>query len=208
MQQTQRGILIAIEGIDGSGKSTLAKNLAAKLQELNMPVVLTKEPGDTQLGALLRTVLQKQDVPVCPQAEFLLFTADRAQHFKDLIVPQLALGVIIISDRMADSSLAYQGYGRGLDIDMIKRVNTWVMNGITPDITLYVRIAPDIAATRLKSRAELTAFESQQTFMKNVLAGFEELYKDRKDVIILDGTKTPETLTQQALDIVLSWNPK
>lgn len=204
MQSQQHGILIALEGIDGSGKSTLARNLAIALQNQNHAVVLTKEPGDSKLGALVRAIVQKQDVPVSPKAEFLLFAADRAQHFAELIEPQLAQGKIIISDRLSDSSLAYQGFGRGLSIDLIKTVNTWAMNNIKPDITCYIRIAPAQALERLHSRTELTAFEKQQAFMQRVLAGFEELYKDRKDVIILDGTESPEILTQQALNAVLA----
>lgn len=200
MQSLQRGILIAIEGIDGSGKSTLARNLAAKLQEKNIPTVLTKEPGDSKLGALVRAIVQKQDVPVCPKAEFLLFAADRAQHFAELIKPKLQEKQIIISDRMADSSIVYQGFGRGLSIDMIKNVNTWVMDGINPDLVFYLRISPEQALKRLQTRAELTAFEAEQAFMRKVLAGFEELYKNRNDVILLDGTESPETLVDQALN--------
>ncbi len=200
MQNLQRGILIAIEGIDGSGKSTLARNLATKLQEKNIPTVLTKEPGDSKLGALVRAIVQKQDVPVCPKAEFLLFAADRAQHFAEIIKPELQEKKIIISDRMADSSIVYQGFGRGLSIDMIKSVNAWAMDGINPDITIYLRISPEQALKRLQTRAELTAFEAEQAFMRKVLAGFEELYKNREDVILLDGTESPETLAEQALN--------
>ena len=200
MQNLQRGILIAIEGIDGSGKSTLARNLATKLQEKNIPTVLTKEPGDSKLGALVRAIVQKQDVPVCPKAEFLLFAADRAQHFAEIIKPELQEKKIIISDRMADSSIVYQGFGRGLSIDMIKSVNAWAMDGINPDITIYLRISPEQALKRLQTRAELTAFEAEQAFMRKVLAGFEELYKNREDVILLDGTESPETLAKQALN--------
>lgn len=203
MQKNEKGLLIAIEGLDGSGKSTLAKNIAQKLQQKKYPVLLTKEPGDSKLGSLLRTIVQKQDVPVCSKAEFLLFAADRAQHIEELIIPKLREGYIVISDRMADSSIVYQGYGRGLDISMIKCVNEWVMNGITPDIVLYLRITPEIAIQRLHTREELTAFESEQTFMKKVLDGFETLYKDRKDVILLDGTENPEKLADQAVEKIL-----
>jgi len=203
MQSPQRGILIAIEGIDGSGKSTLAKNLFHALQLQGRPALLTKEPGDSKLGAMIRTIVQKQDVPVCPKAEFLLFAADRAQHFAELIEPQLAEGKVIISDRMADSSIVYQGFGRGLSIDMIKTVNTWVMNGKNPDLVFYLRISPEVAMQRLQTRAELTAFETQQAFTQKILAGFEELYKDRENVIILDGTESPEMLVEQALASVI-----
>src|SRR5438067_1616217 len=110
-----QGMLITIEGIDGSGKSTLAKNLYQHLIANDVDALLTREPGATPLGKALRTILQEKNVAVCDQAEYLLFAADRAQHFKDTIIPALAKGTVVISDRMADSSLVYQGYGRGLN---------------------------------------------------------------------------------------------
>lgn len=203
MQSLQHGILIAIEGIDGSGKSTLARNLAAMLEQNGFPTILTKEPGDSKLGTLIRAIVQKQEVPVCPKAEFLLFAADRAQHFEELIEPMLKQKKIIISDRMADSSIVYQGYGRGLSIEMIKSVNAWVMNGRNPDLVIYLRISPETAMQRLRTRSELTAFE-MQAFQTKILAGFDALYKNATNVIILDGTESPETLTQQALRAVLA----
>ena len=203
MQSPERGILIALEGIDGSGKSTLARNLAAALEQEGLPTILTKEPGDSKLGALVRAIVQKQDVPVCSKAEFLLFAADRAQHFEELIEPMLKEKKIIISDRMADSSIVYQGFGRGLSIEMIKAVNTWVMNGRNPDLVIYLRISPETAMQRLRTRSELTAFE-MQAFQTKILAGFDELYKTQDNVILLDGTESPETLIQQALNAVLA----
>ena len=203
MQSLEHGTLIAIEGIDGSGKSTLARNLAAALEQNGLPTILTKEPGDSKLGALVRAIVQKQDVPVCPKAEFMLFAADRAQHFEELIEPMLKQKKIIISDRMADSSIVYQGFGRGLSIEMIKSVNTWVMNGRNPDLVIYLRISPETAMQRLRTRSELTAFE-MHAFQTKILAGFDELYKNATNVIILDGTENQEILTQQALNAVLT----
>src|SRR3990172_1551765 len=128
MNQIQkRGLLITLEGIDGSGKSTLANAIVTALTTLGKHVVLTKEPGGTALRTELRAILQTQKNPVCDKAEFLLFAADRSQHFKELIVPALEQGQIVISDRMADSSLAYQGFGRGLDKEMISSINRWAM---------------------------------------------------------------------------------
>ena len=140
-QSLQSGLLITIEGIDGSGKSTLAKNLTTYLQR-EYETVLTKEPGGSALGKQLRTLLQTQPVPITPLAEYLLFAADRAQHFHEVIIPNLKKGRIIISDRMADSSIVYQGYGRGLDREKIKYVNQWAMQGVQPDITFYVQHYP------------------------------------------------------------------
>jgi dTMP kinase len=196
---TTNGVLVVIEGIDGSGKTTLMYNLAAKLTAARYPVCTTKEPGDTQLGKQLRTLLQEKPVPVTAKAEYLLFAADRAQHVEDVIKPALSSGKIILCDRMGDSSVVYQGYGRGLSIDMIKRINTWALDGNTPTLTFYVRIPHDVAFARLKARGKLSSFEQEaETFTSKLLDGFETLYASRNDVVVLDGMLSPEALAEQA----------
>jgi len=196
----QTGILIAIEGIDGSGKSTLAKRLYQNISQTHS-VLLTKEPGDSALGKKIRAIVQQQDVPVCPKAEYLLFAADRAQHFDEVVLPALHAGSIVISDRMADSSLVYQGFARGLGVDLIKTVNAWAMNNRMPDITIFVCVAPANARQRLLARNEaLTAFEREhEAFMQKVHDGFCSLYQNRNDVILINGEQDEETVLQDAL---------
>ncbi len=211
MQKLKKGILIAIEGIDGSGKSSLAKNLYQKFLEQKYAVLLTKEPGGTPLGQQLRGIVQEKKVPVCAKAEFMLFATDRAQHFHEVIIPALSEKKIIISDRMADSSLVYQGSGRGLETDPIIRINEWVMSGIKPDLVIYLKVSNHIAAQRiLKRNEELTSFEKEkQDFIAKLTYGFEQLYKNRTDdVIIVDGNQTQEQVTQEALTKILSWITK
>lgn len=203
-QQLTRGILIAIEGIDGSGKSTLAQNLFALLQKKQFDVLLTKEPGDTTLGKKIREIVQTQDMPITPAAEYLLFAADRAQHFSELIVPALAHGTLILSDRLSDSSLAYQGYGRGLDIGMLKLVNSWAMTTVVPHVTIFVRVPVETALDRARARGRLSAFEKQD-FLRNVAQGFEEIYANRTDVIVLDGTLSQENLATVAVEAIEQW---
>ncbi len=207
--QLKKGILIAIEGIDGSGKSSLAKNLSTALQK-QYPLVLTKEPGGTPLGQQLRSIVQEKKVPVCPKAEFLLFATDRAQHFNDVIIPNLAAGKIIISDRMADSSLVYQGYGRGLDHALIKAINAWAMGGITPTITIYLKVSAQTATARILERnASLTSFEKEkQEFIQKLIDGFDTIYKNRNDVIIVDGNQSENLVTQQSLAALIPWITK
>lgn len=201
MHKLKKGILIAIEGIDGSGKSSLAKNLYNQLLSNHYPVMLTKEPGGTPLGQQLRTIVQEKKVPVCAKAEFMLFATDRAQHFHELIIPALSENKIIISDRMADSSLVYQGYGRGLDMQAINTINNFVMNGIKPTITIYVKVSLHVATERiLKRNIALTSFEKEkEDFVAKLSYGFDQLYKNREDVIIVDGNQTQEQVTQEAL---------
>ncbi len=199
-------MLITIEGIDGTGKSTLAKMLYSQLKNDGHHVLLTKEPGGSALGKKLREILQSQPVPITPVAEFLLFAADRAQHFQDVVIPALEKNEIVISDRMADSSIVYQGFGRGIDIEMIKKVNAWVMQGIKPDLTLYVTVPLAVAMERLQTRKKLTAFEKkQEERAQKLLSGFENLYKNRDDVITIDGAQSPDQVAQNSYKAIASW---
>ncbi len=204
MTNQYTGVLIAIEGIDGSGKSTLAANLAQELEKAHYPVVLTREPGATPLGKLLRTIVQEKHVSVDSRAEFLLFAADRAQHFTELIIPALQQGKVIICDRMSDSSIVYQGYGRGLDIAFIKTLNSWTMQNVVPALTIYVRVTPETAFERIHARnKKLSSFEQEGVgFAQKLVNGFDELYTNRSDVIILDGTLSPQKLTAQAVNAI------
>lgn len=207
MPQLSRGILVAIEGIDGSGKSTLARNVAQTLTALQFPIALTQEPGKTGLGKLLKPIVQEKKVPIAPKAEFLLFAADRAQHFNEIIIPALKNNMLIISDRMADSSLVYQGYGRGLDIPMLKTINTWAMQEQNPDLVIYVKVNPEIAYERILKRGEkLSSFEKErETFIKKLSDGFDALLSARDNVIIIDGTLDAQTLTDHAVTKLTHW---
>ncbi len=196
MKKLKQGFLISIEGIDGSGKSTLANKLRDSLQKEKFPVVLTYEPGDTKIGKQFRTALQEKPYPMCDKTEFLLYAADRAQHIQDVIKPELYGKKIVISDRMADSSLAYQGYGRGLDLGIIKKINEWVMECVKPDITLYIKVSTTSAVERLKKRkGRPTSIEKEkEAFTKKVVEGFDTIFKNRSDVIILDGEQSEQML--------------
>lgn len=205
-QRKYSGYLISLEGIDGSGKSTLARNLASILATKNFVTLLTKEPGGTDLGTSLRQILQTQKTPVCDVAEYLLFAADRAQHFQQLIIPALQAQTVVVADRLADSSLAYQGYGRGIDKIMIEQVNTWVMQGITPDLTIYLRLDPTTALDRVRNRnEELTAFEQEKCeFWQRVSHGYDQIFAARTNVITLDGSLSQQTLCDLAVQEVVA----
>ncbi|MBX9830888.1 dTMP kinase [Candidatus Babeliales bacterium] len=194
------GYFIVIEGIDGCGKSTLARHLAQKFEQRNKAVLLTKEPGGSPLGKSLRSILQTQEEPLCPAAEFLLFAADRAQHFEHVIIPALKAGTVVISDRGADSSLAYQGYGYNLDRTMITNVNQWVMQKILPDLVLYVKLDVEKAQARLAKRnLGLTSFEKRDTlFWQQTAHGFDAIFAERTNVVMLDGNLDEEALLAQA----------
>ncbi len=205
MKALHNGLLISIEGIDGSGKSVLARNLQSALHDY--PTILTKEPGGTPLGEKIRAILLgNKDTNMCPKAEFLLFAASRAEHFEKLVIPELKKGSIVISDRMADSSLVYQGYARGLSIDMINSVNAWAMNDVTPHLTFYLKIDAQTAFKRIQKRnLPLTGFEKEQSFIQKTIEGFETLFAQKKNIVTLNAQDTPETLTDQALEAVKNY---
>jgi dTMP kinase len=181
-------------------QSTIAYNLAQEFKLKGKKVLLTHEPGSTSLGEELRNILHKSS-DIDPLAEFFLFAADRSQHFQKVILPALNDGTYVISDRMADSSLAYQGYGRLIDKDMIKNVNSIIMEGNKPDVTIYIRISPFLAMERIRKRGlPLTSFEQEKIeFWTKVINGYEEIYKGRKDVIMVDGNMTEKEVTQYVL---------
>jgi dTMP kinase len=202
------GVLIAVEGIDGAGKTTLVHELGIRLKEhVACPVVVTKEPGGTPLGLQLRELLQHQEMALAPQAECLLFMADRAQHFAHIVIPALANGAIVLSDRMGDSSLAYQSYGRGHDSGIITMLNQWTMHGILPNCTLYLKIPVDLAYERMRQRKAVpTAFEQQgRFFMERVARGFDSIYAGRTDVKVLDATSPHEAVIEQAYTYVVDY---
>jgi len=137
-------VFITFEGPDGSGKTTQIRLLAEWLREQGHEVVLTREPGGTEIGDQIRTVLHDPyNTAMDARTEILLYSASRAQHVAQLIRPSLAAGKIIISDRYADSTLAYQGYGRGLDLEVLRAVTSFATGGLTPALTVYLNITPE-----------------------------------------------------------------
>ena len=201
MKRTSQGFLIVLEGIDGSGKSTLTDGLSHALKELGYAVVQTREPGGSSFGVHLRQILQHSVERPTAEAQFLLFAADRAHHIATVVQPALQQGSIVISDRMADSSMAYQGYGHGVDRAMIATVNRWAMQGIEPDLILYIDLDWQTALQRIqKGRKQLTAFEQEQdAFFERVAAGFKEIFHHRTNIIKINGSQTPATILQQAI---------
>lgn len=201
------GLFVGVEGIDGSGKTVFTQNLATMLETSGCLNFLTREPGGTKFGLQLRQILQYRDEigELDAKAEYLLFAADRAQHFRQVVVPGLQAGKVVISDRTGDSSLVYQGYGHGLDLNMIAQVNAWAMNYIKPNLTIYLRIDAQTAKDRVAQRAEkLTAFEQMgPVFLNKIIQGFDTIYANRADVLILDGSLPTNVLVAQALNSIM-----
>jgi len=185
------GRLIALEGIDGCGKSTQARILAGAL---GPDTVLTHEPGATALGRALRGLLLDPARPVpVPRAEALLMAADRAQHVEEVIRPALAGGRWVVTDRFSGSTLAYQGWGRGLATDPLRRMVTWAAGGTEPDLSVLVDVGPEIARHRLglATPSAVDRFEGLGAdFHERVRHGFVSMARaDPGHWVVVDGAR-------------------
>ena len=161
-----RGLFITFEGIDGCGKSTQIVLLAEELRRRALDVVVTREPGGTVIGEAVRDVLVSDaSVNIAPKAELLFIVGARAQHVAELIRPALEAGQVVLSDRYTDSTVAFQGHGRGLDLEMIDRLNSFATAELQPDVTIVFDIDPSVARARLRTRPVgglLGAFDDEQ----------------------------------------------
>ena len=182
-----KGKFIVIEGIDGSGKTTQINQLSkwlngSDLIPKNNQLVITREPGGTQLGKSIRSLLLDTSIEKSPDSitELLLYAADRAQHVNEIIRPSLNKGDWVISDRFCGSTLAYQGYGRKLDIKLIKDLETIATQGLSPDLTFLLDIPVEESIKRRKNRKEDRIEKEGREFLSNVSLGFNTLSKNNK----------------------------
>lgn len=187
------GVYIAFEGIEGCGKTTQTEALAAWFGTTHPGTVTTRETGGTAIGQRIRDVLHDvANTHLDPIAEALLIAGDRAQHRAEVLVPALASGRHVISDRSVYSSLAYQGYGRSLPLDMVRQVNDWALAGCWPDLVILLDIPHDFAMQRLASRA-LDRFEIEDVaFFERVANGFRAMADlDPGHWLVVDGSGSP-----------------
>ena len=173
------GVFIAFEGPEGAGKSTQLKSLQRRLQAAGLGPVVTKEPGGTTLGERIRElVLLEPDLAIAPLSEFLLYSASRAQLIQDVIKPALAEGKLVLCDRFAGASVAYQGYGRGLPLDFIHTVTQQATGGLEPDLTLLFDLDPELGLARVARRGQKDRLEGADlAFHRRVREGFLEQAK-------------------------------
>lgn len=188
--KTQPGVWIAFEGVDGCGKSTQAGLLAERLG-----AVLTREPGNTDVGAAIRNVLLHQVVAMHDRCEVLLFAADRAEHIEKVVKPVLAAGGVVVSDRSVWSSAIYQGIGRGVGVEEVLAVNDWASDGVLPDIVVYLR-RRETGTVANPDRIEAAGEE----FYAKVEAGFET-WAMAEDWIIVDAGGIEELAEKIAREV-------
>ncbi len=209
-------MFITFEGPDGSGKTTQIKAISAYLQQRGHDVLLTREPGGTAIGDQIRAVLldNPENTTMHPRTELLLFCASRAQIVAEVIRPHLEKGGIVICDRYADSTMAYQGYGHGLDLDELRAILDFATGKLYPDLTLYLDIDPE---TALKRRAEGSLFgeefnrldDMEMEFHRRVYEGYEALITaEPKRWQRINATQTVEKIQTDIVAILDERLPK
>ena len=204
---------ITFEGIDGTGKTTQLKALENHLRACGRPCVITREPGGTPLGNLIRQVLlEVGKKPIASPTELFLYLADRAQHVRDVIVPALDGGAIVLCDRYTDSTLAYQGYGRGIDLKLLRQLNEFADLGVRPDLTFLLDcpVAVGLARTAQRQRGAAPGetredrFEREKLdFHERVRAGFLDIARaEAARFRIIDATRPAADVAQEVRAIV------
>ena len=166
-----KGYFITFEGADGCGKTTQLELAAKYLEEHDIPFIKTREPGATELGKKLREILLHHNGVVAHGCEAFLYLADRAQHVETVIKPAIAAGKIVLCDRFIDSTVAYQGFGRGIDLERIKYLNNTATGGLTPDLTIVFDVDSEVAQTRLGNNKDRLEAEGHE-FHIRVRGGF------------------------------------
>ncbi|MGP6156137.1 MAG: dTMP kinase [Vulcanimicrobiaceae bacterium] len=197
-----------MEGIEGSGKSTLLAGLLGRLQAHGIEVEATREPGGTALGDRLRAIFVDHALKLDPIAEALVLNASRAQLVSELIAPALAAGRWVLSDRFSTATLAYQGYGRGLDLALLNELAAAATRRVEPELVLLVDIPVDLSRRRVNARASATGAvvdrleREERTFHQRVRAGYLALAASDPRIVALDGVRPQEALLESAWETI------
>jgi dTMP kinase len=202
------GLFISFEGGEGSGKTTIIENLYKDLLELNLQVIKTREPGGSKIAEEIRSIILNVDnVKMDYRTEALLYAASRRQHLTEVIIPALNENKIVLCDRYIDSSLAYQGYARGLGIEEIYKINQYATEGVMPNYTFYISVEPEVGLKRIKgaNRTMDRLDLEKNSFHDLVHEGYikvANMFKDR--IIIIDGNRGLKEIYEEIKSIILS----
>lgn len=212
MSELKKGRLISFEGLDGAGKTTQMRLLEHWLSARNVAFMRTLEPGGTPLGVEIRPlVLNRPDLAIVPLAEAFLFQADRAQHFARLVIPALQEGKLVISDRCYDASIAYQGYARGVGVELVEQLSMLATQGIQPDLTILLDLDPAQVHSRTATdsvqnsrREERTRFDGEaEAFHRRVREGFQMLaLKYPARIKVVDASRTVGAIHEEIVGLV------
>ena len=200
------GLFITLEGVEGSGKTTQAATLADTLRKAGRTVIVTREPGDTRAGEAIRKIFLDPEISLDVASELLLVLADRAQHVREKLRPGIEAGAIVISDRYSDSTVAYQGYGRGFDLPLLRQLNQLATSGMIPDLTIVLDCPAEVGLARTRERVKgkehrFDRFESELLdFHRRVREGFLATAQAEPDrVRIIDSQQPYESVAAQIL---------
>ena len=203
--KNHRGLFITFEGGEGVGKTTQIAKLAQAYEEMGKSVVVTREPGGSQIANRIRSMLLDPKMKgLVPLAELFLYEASRAQHVQDIILPALLSGKVVICDRFADSSIVYQGVARGLKAPLVKKLNEIATGGLTPDLTFVMDLDPRIGLARVGARGILDRMEKEKlSFHQAVRAGFKKLVKEeRKRCRLVDASRSRDAIHEQVMEFI------
>jgi dTMP kinase len=198
-------VFITVEGIEGCGKSTLVAGLTERVRALGREIIVTREPGGTPTGDAIRDVFLQTGLVVSPLAEALLINAARAQHVLELIEPGLRRGAIVLCDRFVDSTLAYQGYGRGIDLGFLREICDAATGGLEPDLTIVLDLPVAISRERTAQRdggGGDRMNRQDDGFYERARIGFLELARGSSRYRVFDATGEPVELVAQAYDAI------
>lgn len=200
----KRGFFITFEGIEGSGKTTQLDDLERALKKDKRLVLKTLEPGGGPHGKTIRQLLVGSTRhPIPPETELFLFLADRAQHVRDVIAPALRKKQIVLSDRFADSTIAYQAYGRSLPVKLLEGMNKLATGGLQPDLTFFLDVPVKDGLKRVGARGKKNRLDKEAVaFYERVRRGYYFLARYNKKIVILDGLQSREALRKRILDEV------
>ena len=201
-----KGKFISVEGTEGVGKTTNIECIANWLDERGIAYISTREPGGTALGEKIRALLlDKENSGMAASAELLLMFAARAQHLEEKIIPALQAGTWVLCDRFTDATYAYQGFGRGLNLEYIKQLEKLVQGDVHPDFTLILDIDPELGMSRVRARGELDRFESEALeFFDRVRAGYRERANDNPARYCLVDASSPLAVVQKHIVAALN----
>ncbi|WP_414045435.1 dTMP kinase [Macrococcus equi] len=197
-------LFITIEGPEGSGKSTIVNEIKEVLSE-KYPVITTREPGGIKISEDIRNIILDDANAMDYRTEALLFAASRRQHLVEKVLPALNEGMIVICDRFIDSSLAYQGHARGIGMDDIRTINEFAIEGKYPDLTLYLRVEPEVGLSRIRENArEINRLDKETIeFHQHVVEGYDQLlsmYPER--IKLVDAAQSVEKVLADCLEII------
>ena len=201
-----KGLMLVVDGGNGAGKGTCLQDIEAYLKEQGLDAVMTREPGGTPISEQIRNILlDKSIADMCDVTELLLFAAARAQHVRQKILPALAAGKVVVSDRFDSATVSFQHYARGLDLDLIKKLNDIAVDGLKPDFTIILDLDPTVGLQRVKARgSDFDRLEQENLqFLERARQGYlEQARQDPEHFAVVDASQSFDEVRRQVLLLV------